>query len=459
MTDEHDHPHDHGDGCCSLHSPGGDDGGPEFTDPAGRHLAAALKTSFRVLTGIMALGVVGFLALGFSFVEPGEVAIRTVFGRVVGTTPEGLAYNWPAPIGRIEKVKVGERTIRIDDFWMNETPDELKQPDLRKRRMPPGGLVPGWDGALLTGDRNLLHVRLECTYAIRRQWDRGREADPVLQFRRNVQDANASVQAAVSAAAIRAAATRTADGLQSTQRGEFESQVRRLTQQGLDELGSGLGVRTVKVTRSVWPLRTLPDYDAAQKAVQDAQQAHNHELGVAVRLLNAAAGPTAAEKLVGSLADVTGTGGPAETRAGEDYNLLGQYARAVEAGDRDAAAGLLERIDNVLVGESGGQVSRILNEAKSQRTTMIQAIEKRVLDFEQRLPEFLKAPEFTIRREWDRTREKILAMPTVEKYYITPGGGKTVLKVNRDPDVARQVDREMLRLRRGSHSATDAGTK
>jgi len=459
MTDEHDHHPIHDDGCCPPHGgPGaGDDGGGEFIDPAGRHLASALRTSFRVLTGIMIFGVAAFLAMGFSFVEPGEVAIRTVFGEVVGTTPEGLAYNWPAPIGRIEKIRVGERTIRIDDFWMNETDKDLAQRDLRKRQAPRGGLRSGLDGALLTGDRNLLHVRLECTFSIRRRWDRTTEDDPVLQFRRNVLDANETVRAAACAAAIRAAATRTADGLQSTKRAEFENEVRRLTQQGLDELASGLGVRTVKVTRSIWPLRTLPDYDAAQRAVQGAKDARSKALGLAVKLLNTTAGPGAAEKLVGSLADVTGAGEelPARrTASGEgDYNLIGQYSDAVAANDEAAAAALLARIDNVLVGESLGQVSRILDEAKTESTKMTQGIRERVEEFEKLLPEYLKAPEFTIRRKWDETREKILSAPTVERYYITTGGGKTVLRISRDPDIVREIDRQMLRGGAGGGSA------
>jgi hypothetical protein len=139
-----------------------------FADPAGEHLASALRTSFRLLAAIMVVGVLAFLAMGFEFVQPGEMAIRTVFGEVVGTTTAGLAYNWPQPIGRIEKIYVGERTIALDDFWMNETQKDQLQPDLRKRQAPRGGLRPGWDGAMLTGDRNLLHMRLKCTYVVGR---------------------------------------------------------------------------------------------------------------------------------------------------------------------------------------------------------------------------------------------------------------------------------------------------
>ncbi|MGB2824329.1 MAG: hypothetical protein WBF17_25365, partial [Phycisphaerae bacterium] len=339
---ERDHDHDHG-----AHR-GGDAGPEQFTDPGSRHLAAALQTSFRLLGAIMLFGVAVFLGMGFEFVQPGQVAIRTVFGRVVGITPEGLAYNWPAPIGRIDKVNVGERTTAIDEFWMNETKEDQLQPNLRKRSIPKGGLRPGLDGAVLTGDRNLLHVRLECKYAVdrtgyelpwtdplvadhpfvefvrrspdpaetvaaaRERWlsevsrnvpSRLASADaaqplrlaagemrftcatpPALLYRMHVRDAGEMVRSALCEAAIRAAALRTAFGLQRTGQAEFEDEVRTSAQATLDAMKSGILVRSVKLRHSTWPLRTLPDYDAAMQAISDAQTLRSKAREVAVGL-------------------------------------------------------------------------------------------------------------------------------------------------------------------------------
>lgn len=423
-------------------------GREQFADPAGRHLAAALRTSFRLLGAIMALAAVAFLAMSFEFVEPGEVAIRTVFGEVVGTTPKGLAYNWPAPIGRIETVKVGERKIRVEDFWMNETPKDKQQADLRKRDAPRGGLRPGWDGALLTGDRNLLHMRIECTYAVARPGALGGKVEPVLLFRQNVADAGETMRSVLCAAAIRAAASRTADGLVRTEQARFESDVRQLTQARLDALRTGLEVRTVKVIKSIWPLRTLPDYDAAQRAVAEAEEARNAALGDAVRDLNEAAGPAAARKLVGRPSDVVAARGqtPTTRPAGAEADgLIGRYAAAVRRGDPQGAAELLEPIDSVLVSESTGQASRALGLARRRSTQTIQSVQRRVQRFNELLPEYLRAPQFMIQRLWDEVREQILSSPTVEKHYVPTGKNKTILRINRDPEMIRQIRGELLR--------------
>ncbi len=495
-----DEPHRHPDPSPAPPSP------PTPGDAAGEHLAGALRTSFRLLGAIMVLGLVAFLAMGFSFVQPGEVAVRTVFGEVVGTTREGLAYNWPAPIGRIERIHVGERSVTLEDFWMHETKKDQLQPELRKRQPSPGGLRPGLDGALLTGDRHLLHMRLRCTYVVNRsgyllplddplvadrplaafvrrapagetvgqargRWRR-EEPDaplppqlaaaaeaalrdavadvrlacalpPALLFRMNVRDANETMRSALCAGAIAAAAHRTADGLQRTQRVDFERDVRLRAQRRLDELETGILVRTVKVVDSTWPLRTLADYDAAQQAVSQAEEAKNVARGEAVRILNSAVGPAAAKRLVGDprrVADPDAVAGEGGT------NLIGAYNLAVATGDAVGEKRLLEEIEAVLLSdETEGQARRVLREARTYRTARIQSVKRRVSDFLALLPAYRKNPGFVLSRWWMEAREAILDYPTAEKHYVPPGEGKTVLYLGRDPDTVKAVDEALLK--------------
>ncbi len=56
---------------------------------------------------IGALAVAVWLATGFYKVEPYQVGIETIFGRYVGSTGEGLRYNFPYPIGGVVKPNVG----------------------------------------------------------------------------------------------------------------------------------------------------------------------------------------------------------------------------------------------------------------------------------------------------------------------------------------------------------------
>jgi modulator of FtsH protease HflK len=460
--DDHNHAH-HGHGHSHDHDHGPGDGGqgPQFTDPGKQQLAAALRTSFRLLGAIMAVGVVAFALMGFQSVRPGEVAIRSVFGKVVGTTKEGLAYNWPAPIGQIDRVSVGERTVRIEDFWMNETKKDLTQADLRKREVPPMGLRPGWDGALLTGDRYLLHMRLTCKYTIRRQWDPKTEIDPVLLFRTNVVDPNATVASALCDAAIQAAATRTADGLQRGEQRTFERDVQRLAQRELDRMGTGLVISAVNRSQSTWPLATLAAYDAASKAISQAETLKNKAVGEAVSMLNAAAGLRACKALVGdpraviepsAAAAAAGPGattGPAspqgEKGEKDEYNLIAQYYQAVRAGDKAKVQDLLDRIDNQLVSADGGQVSQVLGEARSDRTANIQEAQARAKDFSERLPAYLKDPKDVLERWWVAAREEILNYPTAEKHYITADDSKTILRIGRDPEIERKIRDELMK--------------
>ena len=502
--DKHDHDHDHGPGvsCCG----GGhahDDGGPEYTDPAGEHLASALRLSFRLLGVAMVLGVLAFLAVGFRSVGPGEVAIKSVFGKVVGVTSSGLAYNWPAPIGKIDVIKVGEESVEIGDFWMREAAaDVATRDDLRKRTVPPGGLVPGLDGALLTGDRNQMHMRMQCKYTKTRTYELPWNAPelaghPVAEFVRKSPDAGETVAAAIKRAedenagpvvmsfldkcdptktlldavstarfaspippalyyrlnmvngpetikevvceaAIRAAAVRTADGLQRTDRNAFEHDTMTIAQQRLDELKSGIEIRSVKVTYSTWPLATLAAYAEAQSAVQQAEAAKSQARGEAANQLNSTAGAEASRILVGEI----GTSGKADPNT----NLIGQYNAASGAGDTAKAASLLARIDDVLSSEMTiGKARKLISEAGSYRANTIETVKRRVADFEQRLVAYEKNPSFAMNRWWDEVREAVLSNPTAEKHYITEGDQKIVLKLNRDLDIIRETQRALLR--------------
>ena len=446
-----DHDHDRDDVACQHHghAHGHEDEGPlKFTDPAGEHLAAALRTSFRLLAAIMVLGVGAFLAMGFRFVRPGEVAIRTVFGKVVGVTPAGLAYNWPAPIGGIETISVGERKIVLEDFWMNETKRDQLEPDLLKRQAPRGGLRPGWDGALLTGDRNLLHMRIICKYQVRLQSDGTVENHPALLFRKNVPDPDELMRSVLCMAGIRTAATWTAYGLQRSDRKAFKGDLLRTAQDALDDLESGLKIRAIDVVNSTWPLRALPDYAAAQRAVQEKGAALSQARKEANELLGATAGDVATRKLVGTIKDVTGgSARPDAAAAGRDdenHDLIGQYNRALRRDDAPRAEALMARIENVLGEDATGEVSTILSDARTYRNALVQRVRGRVERFKKKLPAYRENPRFAIDRWWMEVREDLLASPTAEKHFITLGEGKTVLRINRDPDIARQSEREWM---------------
>ena len=424
------------------HNPDQHDHGPthEPTDPASRSLADALRVSFRLLSVIMVIVLVFYLLTGVKTIQNTQVGVKKVFGSFVGLAEPGLAYTWPFPIGSIEIVNTSEQKLDIDDFWMFETAAEKTQ-DLLSRSYFGGGLIPGRDGALLTGDRNLLHVGLTCRYVVRR----------VMDYATNVgnsaggTDATAElIRSAVCKAAIRAAATHTADGLQRTERNAFSSEVRRLAQQELDSLNSGIDIVSVLIYKSTWPIGALQAYLEAQNAISKAEKAKDAARAEAVQLLSKAAGANY-RKLVGEAgmeSTAPTTTAPVTTaQAGEgDYDLIGQYAAARAAKNEPLARELMRRIDEVLRSrETSGEASKIISDAETASLATIQRVKSRANRFNQLLPKYEQTPELTLQNLWIAVREDILDSPSVEKYYLTQGGDKTVLKINRDPKIAAEI--------------------
>jgi len=412
---------------------------PRPEDEASRGLADALQLSFRLLTVIMVIFVVMFLWTGVKTVAPYEVGIKLLFGKPVGLAEEGLTIFWPFPVGEILTINTQEQSLTVDDFWLFDTPEE-KTKDLLSRRPMGAGIKPGFEGALLTGDRGLLHVRMTCTYVVR---------EPMkfaVNVASDVRDAKVreTIRSVLCDAAIRQAARRTVDALQRTERDRFASEVRNLAQEQLTQLDAGIALKTVLLTETTWPLRALPAYTAAQRAVSEAEQSRNRARGEAQKILNDAAG-TIYPQLVGDPSQSQRDGELPEDSG--PYDLINQYDRARSAGDEAAAAALLTQIEQVLLSNRvGGQAARIIAEARSDRTAIEQRVLSRAKRFRELLPEYQASGQFLLDRLWAQTRDRILDSPTVEKVLMTTGGKHpTVLRINRDARVASEIERELAK--------------
>jgi len=423
----------------------------ERADLAQKSLADALRVSFRILTAIMIAMVGLYLFTGVAFIQPQQIGILKVFGRAVGTAREGLTYNWPFPIGQIEKVSTKEQELTIDDFWMHETPED-KTKKLLERRAPAKGLRPGWDGALLTGDRSLLHVRLSCTYSIRRPIAYRTHAgdDDLVEMPRLKE----MIRSVICRAAIRAAAKRTADGIQRTEQEEFKKDLRDLAQEELNALmgtpppNEAVQISQVLLPDASWPIKALPAYNQAQQASNEKDKRISAAKAEAAEILNTTCGPRNVQKLVGDLLDtpVAQPANPPVAQPKGRVDLIGQYTEALAAGEAKRAQALLQQVDEILVGpDTVGEASRILREAESDRTAIKQDAQKRAERFAKLVQEYRRAPQFMLTRHWARALDEILSGPTVEKFYIPLGSGKTVLRINRDPDIRRRIQQEDLK--------------
>ncbi|MBN1555086.1 MAG: hypothetical protein JXA11_10090 [Phycisphaerae bacterium] len=458
MTDEHteSNGHDHS-RMEHLEPPPGRE-----IDPAMRSLADALRVSFRVLSALMVLFVVLFLATGIGSVSPQERGLVKVFGRITRVAKEGFVYNWPFPIGEIEKVNIQERQIRVDNFWLFETAKD--NPDLAGRSRTNNGLRPGWDGYLLTGDRNLVHVKFLCRYQVQ---------DPVA-VRTRVTDLEPVLRDALCRAAVQAGAIRTADAIQVDPT-DFLQDVKTTAQAELDALlGAKPGEPAVRVNsvlseNKTWPLAAYTAYEQAQKAQTEKATKINKALGEARDLTKV----IVEEHLLQLVGEPWNRNLKEEAkfvkegrRNGGPYNLIGhlsylegelRQAESTKASKeqqvaiRERIATTREEIEKVLTSATArGEVQNIISDAYSKKTAIIQQAQKRADAFRQRYAQYVKDPAMSsifLENEWALALDDIFNAPTNTKYYINPGKKGDVVYINRDPSVMKEI-RDYLRKKK-----------
>ncbi len=436
-----DHHHHHHDECDHEHEAQAEILDHQ-RDPAAKSLSDALRLSFRLLTVLMVFILGLFLFAGVKQVPSGSMGVKSVLGKVVGVTGEGLQYTWPFPVGQIAVIPVRQQTLNVQDFWMFETAEE-KSLDLSKRTTQDPGLRPGIDGALLTGDAYLIHMELSCGYRV----------TDVLAFMRNVRlgssdanlfiEADKAVRSAIDAAAIRAAAMRTAERLMSGQeQDKFRNDVQAEAQKILNERDAGITLSVPNVLRSTWPVRALPEYAAAQRAGQQAEAERDKARREASDALIGVCGPNYAKFVGEPWRDLSTQHGEANA----EMDLIGKYETARREDDANAADAILRRIDEILVSQATtGEVSKLVAAADGYKSKVNLDVQARVKRFEQLLPEYLNNPQFLMAREWTQTRQEILQSPSVVKWmWSFSKTQKTIVEINTPPEIAKDMRNQML---------------
>jgi membrane protease subunit HflK len=149
-------------------------GAPVEEKEAGvRALEQALKISFGFLKLTMAALIVLYLLSGFFVVGPNEVKMRLTFGRpeyeagkiVVMDSQTGWHFKWPWQ--RVLRVETTEKQLKLEKaFWYREAGRMPGQPE--EEAPPPGepltGLDPVTDHYVITGDANILHLKMTAKY-------------------------------------------------------------------------------------------------------------------------------------------------------------------------------------------------------------------------------------------------------------------------------------------------------
>jgi membrane protease subunit HflK len=386
----------------------------EPLDPAGQALSDALRLSFRLLKVSMAVLVVAYLCSGGGCVQPDEQVVVLRLGRIHGAPLEpGFHFNLPYPIDEKISVPVKEkRSQSIDLFWLRlKDEDKGKELDELNPRGP--SLEPVSDGALITGDYNLIHLLARVTYLI---------GDPI-RYVSNVGDEQELVKAVAESSMIAVVAGHEVDGiLRGQTTDEISNQVRKRMQAALDQVGSGLVVEIVSIEAKTPPLQVRRAFTDVQRA--ESEQLEKIEVANAKRtqMLNAAAGPS--HELV-----------LAKIRA---------YEGLRDSAQEEQAEGLRQEIISILANEATGEAARLINEARSYRENLVQEVDAEVQRFTQLLPEYKKNPTFLVEQLWLDVQKQILSNMNLEKIRLPRGTDEVRILVNRNQEGRQELEKRRI---------------
>lgn len=215
-------------------------------------------------------GVLVWLATGIYTVRPNEIGIERVFGKYRNVAPPGLHYNWPAPIGRVDKPVIAVQSIEVG---------------MRTDRGR-GGLrdVPA-ESLMLTGDENIVDIDFSVLWRVD-------EKNPQ-NFIFNMRNTEATVKAVAEAAMREIIGKSNALPVLTGARQAIENTVQELMQRTLNDYGAGVLIQQVQMQKVDPPAQVIEAFRDVQAARADQERAQNEAQGYANKVVPEARGEAA----------------------------------------------------------------------------------------------------------------------------------------------------------------------
>jgi len=226
-----------------------------------RAMPGGVFGSGRGLLLVVLVVLIVWFAFGVYRVQPEEQGVELVFGKWTETTPPGLHYNWPAPIGHVETPKV-TRVNRVE-VGFRTSYDASRASSTRDVSQ---------ESLMLTGDENIIDIKFVVFWVIN---DAGK-------FLFHIRNPEETVKSAAESA-MREIIGKTAFEFARTQgRANIEAEARQLIQSILDQYGAGIQITQVE-TQGVDPpasvIEAFRDVQAAradkERAINEAQAYYN----------------------------------------------------------------------------------------------------------------------------------------------------------------------------------------
>jgi membrane protease subunit HflK len=290
-----------------------------------------------ILFAVLALGA--WALSGFYTVQPNEVGLNMVFGRYTGKTSSGLNYNWPYPVGNVQKLRVTDRNTitigfvnRVDPRTNSQSPIEVPEESL-----------------MLTGDENIADVKSVVIWQI----------DPLKpeNFAFNVRRQELTIKA-VSESAMREVVGRSQiQRILTAERKVIEPAVQELTQKVLDEYGAGVKIIQVQLQSVDPPEQVIAAFRDVTAAQQDQDRLRNEAEAYANRVVPEARGG-AARILQEAQAYREQTVAEARGQASRFSQVLEQYTKAPDITRERIYLETMERVlggmSKVILDQPGG---------------------------------------------------------------------------------------------------------
>ena len=258
--------------------------------------------------GLLAFGAVAiWLATGLYTVKPEELGVELLLGSAVGVSSPGLNYNFPYPIGNVEKVNV----TQIRDITIGSR-DFVSGRGSSRRDVPEESLM-------LTGDENIIDVDFKVQWNIR---------DPQ-QYLFNVAEPDLAVKQVAESAMREIVGRNTMDEIQTGDRPAVQAAAMDLTQKMLDHYGAGINIIQVQLQDVEPPEQVIAAFRDVQAAKADNVRMQNEAHAYANKVVPEAEGQ-AAQILEAANAYRDQTVAEARGQADRFLKVLGEYQKAPE---------------------------------------------------------------------------------------------------------------------------------
>ena len=427
----------------------------EPLDAANKSLMDALRFSYFLMGVAMAILAMLYVASGFQSIAESERGVRLSLGRVIDAKlMPGPQWALPFPFGEIVRVSAGVERVSLNEEFWPALSERQKQQD-PSQLTPTSDLSPERDGFLITADTAIAHTRWVVQYS---------KGDEPRNFAQNVfPDAEEEiVRAAVSRGIIQAVASISIeDLLRAGDNNQIHDQARLAAQRVLDSFHSGIQIDDLTMTAKTPPISVRASFELVQSAESTSNKTRQEANTVRNGVLNRVAGAAA-----GALID-----------------LIDRYEDALELKDDEAAEQILARINMIFDGEPielgdgekhpsiSGEVSQILSDARSYRTSVVVARRAEAIEFAGKQALFLTNPLVLVHSEWVRGIEAFYDRLIVNTTIVPVGTGRLTMIINQDPEFEmayqkaakaeanRKAAEERERRRRDQQRSTDTESR